>query len=186
MSTHRKKLIEVSLPLEAINQEGPSEKRGSKLGHPSTLHRYWARRPLASCRACIFASLVDEPSSCPDEFPTEGAQSAERNRLHGTVRRLIRWKNSNDESLLAEARYEIARAVARDSGEAAPTNPDEVLRYLGEHCPAIYDAFCGGSIPLEAQRLGLRARASDLNPLPVLLNKAMIELPPQFHNQMAT
>lgn len=190
MPKHRKKLIEVSLPLEAINREAARDAAITH-GHPSTLHRYWARRPLAACRAVIFASLVDDPVSCEDEFPTEGDQSAERNRLHGLLRELVIWKNSNDENLLAEARLEIAVSVARNHGENAKTfrdrlanKPAEVLAYLGEHCPAIYDPFCGGgSISLEAQRLGLHARGSDLNPLPVLLNKAMIELPPQFHNQ---
>ena len=190
MPKHRKKLIEVSLPLEAINREAARDAAITH-GHPSTLHRYWARRPLAACRAVIFASMVDDPVSCEDEFPTEGDQSAERNRLHDILRQLVVWQNSNDENLLEAARLEIAVSVERNRGEDAKAfrkrfenNPDAVLHYLGEHCPAIYDPFCGGgSIPLEAQRLGLRARGSDLNPLPVLLNKAMIELPPQFHNQ---
>ena len=135
--------------------------------------------------------MVDDPSECKDEFPTESDQNAERNRLHNIIKRLVIWKNSNDENLLADARYEIAYAVARNNGENLSVfsekfknDPDAVLKYLRDHCPAVYDPFCGGgSIPLEAQRLGLRARASDLNPLPVLLNKAMIELPPKFHNQ---
>ncbi len=183
MSTHRKKLIEVSLPLETINRESAKDASLTH-GHPSTLHRYWARRPLAACRAVIFASMVDDPGSCEDEFPTESDQGAERNRLHGILRQLVVWKNSNDENILAAARYEIARSIARHRGETAPAEPDAVLRYLGEHCPAVYDPFCGGgSISLEAQRLGLLARGSDLNPLPVLITKAMIELPPQFHNQ---
>lgn len=190
MPKHRKKLIEVSLPLAAINRESAKDASLTH-GHPSTLHRYWSRKPLATCRAVVFASLVDDPVSCEDEFPTEGEQGAERNRLHGLLRELVIWKNSNDENLLAEARLEIAVSVARSRGENAKTfrdkltnKPAQVLAYLGEHCPAIYDPFCGGgSISLEAQRLGLRARGSDLNPLPVLLNKAMIELPPQFHNQ---
>ena len=118
-------------------------------------------------------------------------RNAERNRLHDIIKRLVIWQNSNDENLLAEARYEIAYAAARNNGENLnifrakfKKNPAAVLNYLRDHCPAVYDPFCGGgSIPLEAQRLGLRARASDLNPLPVLLNKAMIELPPKFHNQ---
>ena len=183
MNTYRKKLIEVDLPLDVINSESVREKGGTKPGLPSTLHRYWARRPLAACRAIIFASMVDDPSAC-EEFQTPEEETEERDRLHGIIERLVVWQNSNDEKLLAEARYEIARSVARNNGKEAPTKPDAVLAYLHEHCPAIYDPFCGGgSIPLEAQRLGLRARASDLNPLPVLINKAMIELPPQFHNQ---
>ena len=190
MPNYRKKLIEVNIPLQAINIESAKDASLTH-GHPSTLHRYWARRPLAACRAVIFASMVDDPSECKDEFPTEPEQNAERNRLHTLMKRLVIWKNSNDENLLAEARYEIAFSVARNNGENLTVfrkkfknDPDAVLKYLRDHCPAVYDPFCGGgSIPLEAQRLGLRARASDLNPLPVLLNKAMIELPPKFHNQ---
>ena len=191
MPNYRKKLIEVNIPLDTINRIAAKEKRGSRPGHPSTLHRYWARRPLAACRAVIFASMVDDPSECQDEFQTEPEQNAERNRLHGIIKQLVIWKNSNDENLLAKARCEIAVSVARNNGEDPKTcrerfesNPKTVLQYLCDHCPAVYDPFCGGgSIPLEAQRLRLRARASDLNPLPVLLNKAMIELPPKFHNQ---
>ncbi len=188
--THRKKLIEVNIPLQAINIE--SAKDGAlKHGHPSTLHRYWARRPLAACRAIVFASFVDDPAECEDEFTTEDEQDAERDRLYDIIKRLIIWKNSNDANLLAEARYEIALSVARNNGQDLTEfraqykgDPEAVLQYLREHAPAVYDPFCGGgSVPLEAQRLGLNARGSDLNPLPVLLNKAMIELPPKFHNQ---
>ena len=190
MPNYRKKLIEVNIPLQAINIESAKDASLTH-GHPSTLHRYWARRPLAACRAIIFATMVDDPSECKDEFPTEPDQNAERNRLHDIIKRLVIWQNSNNENLLAEARYEIAYSAARNNGENLNVfrakfkkNPAAVLNYLRDHCPAVYDPFCGGgSIPLEAQRLGLRARASDLNPLPVLLNKAMIELPPKFHNQ---
>ena len=190
MSNYRKKLIEVNIPLQAINVESAKDASLTH-GHPSTLHRYWARQPLAACRAVVFASMVDDPSECKDEFPTEPEQNAERNRLHNLIKRLVVWQNSNDENLLAEARYEIAYAVARNNGENLPVfreqfknDPKAVLQYLHDRCPAVYDPFCGGgSIPFEAQRLGLRARASDLNPLPVLLNKAMIELPPKFHDQ---
>lgn len=181
---YRKKLIEVDLPLDDINRESAREKQGAKPGHPSMLHIWWARRPLAACRAVIFASLVDDPSACPEEFPTESEQTAERKRLHDIIRRLVIWKNSNAEELIAQARYEIARSVARSHGETAPTEADAVLRYLDEKALPIYDPFCGGgSIPIEAQRLGLRAVASDLNPVAVLLNKAMIELPHPFRNQ---
>ena len=190
MHNYRKKLIEVNIPLQAINVESAKDASLTH-GHPSTLHRYWARRPLAACRAVIFASMVDDPSECTDEFPTESEQNAERNRLHGIIKRLVVWQNSNDENLLAEARLEIAVSAARNTGEDAKAfrgnyenNPKAVLNYLRDNSPAVYDPFCGGgSIPLEAQRLGIRARASDLNPLPVLLNKAMIELPPKFHNR---
>ena len=190
MTTYRKKLIEVDIPLDDINRIAAKEKRGSRPGHPSTLHRYWARRPLAACRAVIFASMVDDPSECA-EFTTDSAQEAERNRLHKLIQQLAMWENSNNENLLTEARCEIAISVARNNGEDPivcryyfERDSDAVLQYLHNHCPAVYDPFCGGgSIPLEAQRLGLRARGSDLNPLPVLLTKSMIELPPQFHNQ---
>ena len=190
MTNYRKKLIEVNIPLQAINVESAKDASLTH-GHPSTLHRYWARRPLAACRAIIFASMVDDPSDCQDEFPTEPEQNAERNRLHNIIKRLVIWKTCNDENLLAETRYEIAYSAARNNGENLSVfrekfknDPKAVLKYLRDHCPAVYDPFCGGgSIPLEAQRLGLRARASDLNPLPVLLNKAMIELPPKFHDQ---
>ncbi len=182
---NRKKLIEVDLPLADINREAAREK-SIRHGHPSTLHMWWARRPLAACRAVIFASLVDDPSSCPDEFPSDAEQAAERKRLHDIISELVKWE-STDESrpgardLLNRARYEIARSVARTRGERAPSAPAELLRYLGEQALSIYDPFAGGgSIPLEAQRLGLRAVGTDLNPVAVLINKALIELPPKF------
>lgn len=158
----RKKLIEVSIPLEDINAESAREK-SIRHGHPSTLHLWWARRPLAAARAVLFAQLVDDPSSNPRL--TEEQQKAERERLHGIIRRLVKWENINDESLLREARGEI-------------------LKSTGGNPPAILDPFAGGgTIPLEAQRLGLEARASDLNPVAVLINKALIEIPPKFAGQ---
>ncbi len=188
MTTYRRKLIEVDLPLDDINRESAREK-SIRHGHPSTLHLWWARRPLAACRAVIFASMVDDPSACPDEFPTDEEQRAERDRLHDIIRKLVEWE-STDESqpavraLLTNARYEIARSVARSRNETAPTDPTEVLAYLCEKTLPIYDPFAGGgSIPLEAQRLGLKAIASDLNPVAVLINKALIEIPPKFKNQ---
>ncbi len=183
----RKKLIEVDLPLDEINAESKREK-SIRHGHPSTLHLWWARRPLAACRAVIFASMVDDPSSCPDEFPTEQEQLTERTRLHNIIRQVVKWE-STDERIPAsrevqnEARYEIARSIARSRGETPPDKdrPTDVLRYLNDNAPPIYDPFAGGgSIPLEAQRLGLRAIASDLNPVAVLINKALIELPTKF------
>lgn len=181
--TYRKKLIEVDLPLDEINAESKREK-SIRHGHPSTLHLWWARRPLAACRAVIFASMVDDPSSVPEEFPTKAEQDEERERLHGLIKQLVIWENTNNEQLINEARYEIARSVGRSRGETAPTDPAEVLKYLGDNTLPIYDPFAGGgSIPLEVQRLGLRAVASDLNPVAVLINKALIELPPKFANQ---
>lgn len=157
----KRKLIEVALPLEAINREAAREK-SIRHGHPSTLHLWWARRPLAAARAVLFAQLVDDPSSHPDRFPTEEAQAAERERLHKLIERLVVWENIRDEKLLAEAH-------------------DEILASTGGNPPPILDPFAGGgSIPLEAQRLGLEAHASDLNPVAVLINKALIEIPPKF------
>lgn len=158
----RKKLIETSLPLEAINSASAAEKSGGKPGHPATLHLYWARRPLATARAVLFAQLVDDPASRPEEFPTAEAQDAERARLHNLMIRMAHWKSGSNESLLDQAR-------------------DEILRSNGGVMPVVVDPFAGGgSIPLEAQRLGCRAEASDLNPLAVLINKALIEIPPRF------
>lgn len=157
----KKKLIEVALPLEAINEASAREK-SIRHGHPSTLHLWWARRPLAAARAVIFSSLVDDPSSHPDQFPTEEAQEKERQRLFNILERLVVWENSNDEKLLAEAKAEIARST-------------------DGNIPEFLDPFAGGgAIPLEAQRLGLKAHASDLNPVAVMINKAMIEIPPKF------
>lgn len=158
-----KKLIEVALPLEAINAESAREK-SIRHGHPSTLHLWWSRKPLATSRAVLFAQLVDDPSTHPDRFPTEADQQRERDRLHGLITRLVKWENTRDEKLLAEAHAEIMNST-------------------GGNPPAILDPFAGGgSIPLEAQRLGLEAHASDLNPVAVLINKALIEIPPKFRN----
>ncbi|MDE0680615.1 MAG: DUF1156 domain-containing protein [Gammaproteobacteria bacterium] len=185
MTIQRKKLIEVSLPLEAINAASAREK-SIRHGHPSTLHLWWARRPLAACRAVLFAQLVDDPSSWPDEFPTEEDQTRERERLHGIINDMVPWKATNNELILGKARYEIARSIARESGDTPPPVNDSVavLNYLAEHAPPVCDPFCGGgSIPLEAQRLGLRAHGSDLNPVAVLVSKATCEIPPKFANR---
>ena len=190
MTEYRRKLIEVDLPLDAINEHSAREK-SIRHGHPSTLHLWWARRPLASCRAVIFASMVDDPSSCTDEFATPEAQAAERERLHDIIRRLVKWESTDETKpenmeLLAEARWEIARSVARSRNETPPDKKDRsaVLAWLNDKALPIYDPFCGGgSIPLEAQRLGLRAVGSDLNPVAVLITKALIELPHQFQGR---
>ncbi|SHJ89975.1 putative DNA methylase [Bradyrhizobium lablabi] len=178
----RKKLIEVSIPLEAINVASAREK-SIRHGHPSTLHLWWARRPLAACRAILFAQLVDDPSSWPDRFRTEEEQDAERKRLHKVIERLVPWEASNDEAILNEARWEIARSVAWGLGEDPPAegNGNAILDYLQTKAAPVYDPFSGGgSIPLEAQRLGLRAYGSDLNPVAVLIGKALVEIPPKF------
>ena len=178
--TPRKKLIEVALPLEAINVASAREK-SIRHGHPSTLHLWWARRPLAACRAVLFTQLVDDPSSVPEEFPDQAAQAKERRRLFRIVEELVRWENSNDERVIGAARREIARSVARARGEAPPQGKAAVDAYLAEKAPPVVDPFCGGgSIPLEAQRLGLRAHGSDLNPVAVLITKALVEFPPRF------
>jgi putative DNA methylase len=182
MPQYRKKLIEVALPLEAINKESAREK-SIRHGHPSTLHLWWARRPLAACRAVLFAQMVDDPSSLPEEFPTEEAQEAERQRLFRIIEELVKWDNTTKEAVLHAARVEIARSAARNQGVSLPRNmaPAEVAAALKQYAPPTSDPFAGGgSIPLEAQRLGLEAHASDLNPVAVLINKAMIEIPPKF------
>ena len=181
-SPTRKKLIEVSIPLEAINVASAREK-SIRHGHPSTLHLWWARRPLAACRAVLFAQLVDDPSAWPDRFRTEEAQDAERRRLHKVIERMVPWEASNDEAILNEARWEIARSVAWGLGEEPPPKADgkAIFDYLQTKAPPVYDPFSGGgSIPLEAQRLGLRAYGSDLNPVAVLIGKALVEIPPKF------
>jgi putative DNA methylase len=157
----KKKLIEVAIPLEAINNASVREK-SIRHGHPSTLHLWWARRPLAAARAILFTSLVDDPSSHPDRFPTEKDQEAERERLFALIEELVLWENSNNPEVLKKIHAEIAKST--------DGNP-----------PAVYDPFAGGgAIPLEAQRLGLESYASDLNPVAVMINKAMIEIPPRF------
>ncbi|MBF9033363.1 DUF1156 domain-containing protein [Rhodobacterales bacterium HKCCE2091] len=198
--TYKKKLIEVAIPLEAINAASAREK-SIRHGHPSTLHLWWARRPLAACRAVLFAQLVDDPSSCVDELMADpklraraeaelpgrvaawekskaSAQGAaanapeptledvaveiERKRLFAIIEDLVRWENSTNEEVLERARAEIRRSC-------------------GGVLPPVYDPFSGGgSIPLEAQRLGLPAYGSDLNPVAVMIGKAMIEIPPKF------
>jgi putative DNA methylase len=181
----RKKLIEVSIPLEAINVASAREK-SIRHGHPSTLHLWWARRPLAACRAVLFAQLVDDPSAWPGRYPFPDIASdeeSERKRLHGIIERMVPWEASNNETILNGARWEIARSVAWGLGEEPPAQADgaAILDYLQTKAPPVYDPFSGGgSIPLEAQRLGLRAYGSDLNPVAVLIGKALVEIPPNF------
>jgi putative DNA methylase len=233
MTAYRKKLIEVALPLKAINEASAREK-SIRHGHPSTLHLWWARRPLAACRAVLFASLVDDPDSDPayrkaDGSVDEDAAGIKRADLFNLIEELVQWENSNNPEVIRSARAEIARCVAsrklevgefKADQELAPgitvkqfirdctcqpiyvgtekqrkkddkrrfrfntahLPPEEVVNnFLVEHAPPVLDPFAGGgSIPLEAQRLGLRAYASDLNPVAVLINKALIEIPPKF------
>ncbi|MEQ9460439.1 MAG: DUF1156 domain-containing protein [Phycisphaeraceae bacterium] len=237
MAERRKKLIEVALPLEAINKESAREK-SIRHGHPSTLHLWWARRPLAACRAVLFAQLVDDPDSDPAYRNADGSVDEERAglkraQLFNLIEELVKWENSNNDRVINAARAEIARCVAsrlieegklqkdtiihgKDEGKPHPKGPisgefrtaweliiygngdlealdnrttrlcppEVVNHFLATYAPPVLDPFAGGgSIPLEAQRLGLRAYASDLNPVPVLINKALIEIPPKFANQ---
>ena len=162
----KKKLIEVALPLDDINAASAREK-SIRHGHPSTLHLWWARRPLAAARAVIWSSLVDDPSAHPEEVPTVEEQADERERLFNILRTLVVWENSNDKRVLEAAKAEIRKS-------------------MGDDLPPLLDPFAGGgAIPLEAQRLGLEAYAQDLNPVAVTINKAMIEIPPLFAGKAA-
>ncbi len=164
MTQWKKKLIEESMPLDAINKASAKEK-SIRHGHPSTLHLWWARRPLATARAVLFGSIVDDPSEHPEKFPTPEDQDKERKRLFAIIEKIVQWENSNNENIFAEALAEIKKSV-------------------GEDLPAVLDIFGGGgTIPLEAQRLGLKAYAADLNPVAVMINKAMIEIPAKFKNK---
>ena len=179
MTVTRAKLIEVALPLDAINEASRREK-SIRHGHPSTLHLWWARRPLAAARAVIFAQMVDDPSADPDRFPTNESQERERERLFGILEQLVKWENTTNEALLAEARDEILSSWRRACGDNAD-HPRAAELFDPARLPAFHDPFAGGgALPLEAQRFGLEAHASDLNPVAVLINKAMIEIPPRF------
>ena len=176
----RKKLIEVALPLDFINKAAREEKSVPRHGHPQTLHYWWARRPLAAARAVIFAQMVDDPSSHPDIFRTEKAQEKERQRLFKIIEDLAKWENTTNEEMLESARAEIWQSWRSACADYVdhPRAKELFDRYK---LPAFHDPFAGGgTLPLEAQRLGLESYASDLNPVAVLINKAMIEIPPKF------
>ncbi|SMP61414.1 putative DNA methylase [Neorhodopirellula lusitana] len=222
-TTYRKKLIEVALPLEAINTASAREK-SIRHGHPSTLHLWWARRPLAACRAVLFSSLVNDPDDDPMYGHDENVAATERAKLFDLIEELVLWENSNNPKVINAARLEIARSIAankvadKELADDTPLvanapelpeeqakylpdpppeytahdvrfkmpglKPEQVNHFLAHYAPPVLDPFAGGgSIPLEAQRLGLRAYASDLNPVPVLINKALIEIPPRFAGQ---
>lgn len=203
---YRKKLIEVALPLKAINDESSLRKRKAPAGYPTTLHKWWAQRPLAACRAVIFASLVDDPSSDPMFGGDEDLEGFKRAELFNLIEELVLWENSDNPTVINKARAEIARCVASRKLETGEFKNDEIVvqlnehgvepssekpvtatdikqmlapavavnEFLAQHAPPVLDPFCGGgSIPLEAQRLGLRAYASDLNPVPVLITKGL-------------
>lgn len=179
-----KKLIEVALPLDEVNKACRREK-SIRHGHPSTLHLWWARRPLAAARAVLFAQLVNDPSwkYSDEELKKPQIKSAitkKRNELFRLITELVQWENTTNEDVLSRARAEI-RASWRETCEANKDHPEAATLFDPEKLPAFHDPFAGGgSIPLEAQRLGLEAHASDLNPVAVLINKAMIEIPPKF------
>lgn len=222
MTAYRKKLIEVALPLVKINLAAAREK-SIRHGHPSTLHLWWARRPLAACRAVLFSSLVDDPSAekefqLADGKVDEDGAGRVRARLFTLIEELVLWENSNNPEVLHQAKCEIARCICtqkmetdewkrdtvvlelpgapaveskKKAGKVQPVtaleirmmkaSPEATQAFLSKYAPPVHDPFAGGgSIPLEAQRLGLEAHASDLNPVAVLINKAMIEIPPKF------
>src|SRR5262245_18409879 len=177
--TLTRKLIEVALPLEAINKASAREK-SIRHGHPSTLHLWWARRPLAAARAVIFAQMVDDPSAHPDLFPTEKKQEKERQRLFRIIEDLVLWENTTNETVLQAARDEIGVSWRRACAENAD-HPRAKELFDRKKLPAFHDPFAGGgALPQEAQRLGLESYAIDLNPVAVLINKAIIEIRPKF------
>ena len=178
-----KKLIEVALPLDAINVASAREK-SIRHGHPSTLHLWWARRPLAAARAVIFAQMVNDPGYQQGGGFRYGVNkeraTLERERLFKIIEDLVQWENTNNEDVLERARAEIWRSW-RETCELNKNHPQAADLFNPEQLPGFHDPFAGGgAIPLEAQRLGLESYASDLNPVAVTINKAMIEIPPRF------
>jgi len=190
---YRKKLIEVSLPLEALN-EALRVENSKRHGKMSTIHPYWARRPQSSCRTLLWATLVDDPSSWPEIFKTPEDVLVERKRLYDILIDLAQWDNMADKKILYKAKYEIVRSIARqknldiskltEPGNVNIDYPDrveEVNKWLRDHGPAVHDPFCGGgSVPLEAFRLGMNAVATDLNPLAIMITKSTVEIPSRF------
>ena len=176
-----RKLIEVALPLDQINAAASKEK-SIRHGHPSTLHLWWARRPLAAARAVLFAQLVNDPGY--ERHLNRGVNKVEaakeRERLFKIIEDLVVWENTNNEAVFNAARAEIWKSW-RETCELNRNHPDAATLFDPEKLPAFHDPFAGGgAIPLEAQRLGLESYASDLNPVAVTINKAMIEIPPRF------
>jgi len=178
MTERKKKLIEVGLPLETINRESAYEKKPGIGPHPRGLHLWWARRPLATARAVLFAQLVDDPSAHPEQYPTQAEQDAERARLHELIEAMVVWDNVAPD---AQGIFLKSQGRTVSGRELFAMATEEIRKSNGGTLPAILDPFAGGgTIPLEAQRLGLEAHASDLNPVAVLINKALIEIPPKF------
>lgn len=178
-----KKLIEVALPLDAINAACAREK-SIRHGHPSTLHLWWARRPLAAARAVIFAQMVNDPGYEQRDGFRRGVNkekaAAERERLFKIIEDLVVWENTNNETVLNRARAEIWSSWG-ETCELNKNHPQAAELFNPQKLPGFHDPFAGGgAIPLEAQRLGLESYASDLNPVAVTINKAMIEIPPKF------
>lgn len=178
-----KKLIEVALPLDDINVAAAREK-SIRHGHPSTLHLWWARRPLAAARAVLFAQMVNDPGETETGDKrfnaTKRKIEAKRETLFQIIRELVLWENTNNEEVLGRARAAIWESW-RETCHLNRKHPDAAVLFNPEKLPAFHDPFAGGgAIPLEAQRLGLEAYASDLNPVAVMINKAMIEIPPKF------
>ena len=177
---HRPKLIEVALPLDAINKEALNRKMKAPKGWPTSFHKWWAQRPLAAARAVLFAQLVDDPSASPDRFKTEEEQERERLRLFGIIEDLVAWDNTNNERVLAAARDAILESWRRACTDFAQL-PDSHTLFDPEKLPPFCDPFAGsGSLPLSAQWLGLESLATDLNPVAVVINKATVEIPSLF------
>lgn len=183
-----RKLIEVALPLDAINEEASLRKRKAPAGYPTALHKWWAQRPPAAARAVVFAQMINDPSwkwelEHSGQIPPghlKASWAASRKRLFKIIEDLVLWENTNNEATLERARAEIRKSW-REVCEVNKEHPQAVELFDPDKLPAFHDPFAGsGAIPLEAQRLGLRAYASDLNPVAVLINKAMIEVPPKF------
>ncbi|MFD2405949.1 DUF1156 domain-containing protein [Azorhizophilus paspali] len=179
-----KKLIEVALPLDAINAEAALRKRKAPGGYPTTLHKWWAQRPVAAARAVIFAQMVNDPGYQQGggfKFGVNKEKAAiERERLFKIIEDLVRWENTNNEEVLGRAREEIWRSW-RETCALNKDHPQAAELFNPEKLPFFHDPFAGsGAIPLEAQRLGMESYASDLNPVAVTINKAMIEIPSKF------
>ena len=180
MTKTRKKLIEVALPLGAINAEALRRKQKAPKGWPTSFHKWWAQRPLAAARAVIFAQMVDDPSAIPESFPTELAQKKERGRLFKIIEDLVLWDNTANRDVLEKARYAIEESWKRACKDNQD-DPKKALFFDEKNKPAFHDPFAGsGSIPLSAQWLGIESFATDLNPVAVTINKAMIELTSRF------
>lgn len=178
-----KKLIEVALPLDDINAAAAREK-SIRHGHPSTLHLWWARRPLAAARAVIFAQMVNDPGYQQGDGFKYGVNKQEaakkREKLFNILRELVKWENTNNEAVLNQARAAIMESW-REICALNKDHPDAAELFNPNKLPGFHDPFAGGgALPLEAQRLGLESHASDLNPVAVTINKAMIEIPPKF------